>query len=271
MNGGVPQGLDLQEFMIPYLMNALGRLQPITDNMVFFFAAIALTFTAIRYVASSDESQITTLKWLVPQLMVMAALVWLSTHIADFAYVLHASLTKAGMISGGFDDSTTPLYNPQVMILMVVRVFEIMVQSCRVIDWLNPLTVIGAAFAVICLLISGFVLCLYALVKIYMFKAIVIAGCLMVPPGLWTRTATITEDWITHVVNGGLSMFMLAVCITLPFNFFNELSRTAKISCSAGSFIWIAGTFAVWAVITVSLSQSFSKMVSKAITLYGSK
>jgi hypothetical protein len=175
------------------------------------------------------------------------------------------------MMSGGFDENSTPLYNPVMMLLLSTRVFEIMVSTCKIIDWLNPFTIVGAAIGVICLIAAGIILFLFTLIKLYHFKAIVIVGSLMVPPGLWPRTATITEDWLTHVLNAGLSMFMLAVCVSLPYDFFKEMNNWNKVSCSAVSFIWIGVSFLAWALITVSMTQSFSRLISKAITLYGSK
>lgn len=263
-------GVDLQQFIVPYLMGALGRLQPVTNQLVFFFSVIAIVLMGVRY-AASNESHLESLKWLVPQLATMIGLVWLATHIGDFAFVIHTSLTMAGMISGGFNEATTPLYNPLYMFRIATRVFEIMMNSCGVLDFINPIVVFAFIFAALCVIVSGLALFLFALIKIYHFKAVVIAGCLMIPPGLWPRTATIAEDWFTHVFNGGMSMFMLAVCLSLPLPFFEGLSKLPGMSCSALSFLWIGAGFAAWTVVTISLTQSFSRMISKVISLYGAK
>lgn len=263
--------IDMQEFMVPYLLNGLTRLQTVNNNLVYFFGVIAVVFVAFRYVMATEETQMQSLRWLAPQLLTMITIVWLAANIGDVAYVLHASLTKAGMMSGGFDETVTPLYNPQLMLLLTTRVFEIMVSSCKVIDWLNPFTLVGAIVGILSLIAAGIILFLFTLIKIYHFKMIVIAGSVMIPPGLWTRTATIAEDWITHVLNAGLSMFMLAVCVSLPYDFFKDLNTWNKVSCSAVSFLWIGVGFLAWALVTVSMTQSFSRLISKAITLYGSK
>jgi type IV secretory pathway TrbL component len=263
--------IDLQEVIVPYLTGALTTLQPFVDSLTYFFAVVAIVSISIRYITATDETQIQTLKWLVPTLFTMVGLVWLTSNLNEFASVIHGSLTKMGFLAAGVDEKNIAVNNPQQIFKLSIDVYMKLVGSCGTFSWYNPLLTLCAALAGFLIVISGLVLFLYVLVKTYHFKALVLAGCVMIPPGLWIRTATIAEDWITKVVNAGISMFMVVVFASLPLPVFEKLKVDYNLECHPSGFLWLGGGFVVWTVITVTMSHSFSNMVSKAITLYGSK
>lgn len=271
MSSAVPaltDGLTLQQFMLPYLDQALGRMTGVTNSFVYFFGGVSIVTIGLRYMFS-HEDHIATLRWLGPQVITMLMLGWLCTHLSEFASMIHWGLTLAGLKSGGYAEETTPLYNPQAMWDITWSVYKNMTSSCGLLDWVNPFTLIGAGLAGIAMLICGVTLFLFTLLKIYHFKAIVIAGAVMVPAGLWKRTASIAEDWLTHVLNGSMSMFMLAVCISLPFDYFKEYAAYKNWECNVTSFVWTSVAFLVWTFLTISMTNTFSRLISRAILIYG--
>lgn len=267
MSGQLP-ALGLQEQFLPRLEAAVGVLNATTNNLVYFFGVISFVLLGLRY-ASATESHMDSLKWVVPQLLAMIGLVWLSNNLTQFATVIHTSLTMLGLRVTGLPDPLARGDAAQMIFDLGLRTFSIMAGACGTWGWLNPLNVIGAAFGGLVILISSLALYLYVLIKIYHFKIIVIVGCVMVPPGLWPRTAGIAEDWITKILNASLAMFMMMVCVSLPLGHFASGFKNYTYSCSLDSFVWIGALFATWTVITFTLTQTFGSMISKGIKLYG--
>lgn len=267
MSGTLP-ALGLQEQFLPRLDAAVSLLHSATNNLVYFFAIVSFVLLGLRY-ASATESHMDSLKWVVPQLATMIGIVWLSNNLTLFATIIHSSLTVLGIRVAGLPDPLARADAAQMIFDIGLKTFSVMAKSCGTFGWLNPLNIVGAALGGLLILLSSLALYLYTLIKIYHFKVVIIVGCVMVPPGLWPRTAGIAEDWITRILNASLAMFMLMVCVSLPLSQFASGFNNYTYSCSLDSFVWIGALFATWTVITFSLTQTFGSMISKGIKLYG--
>ncbi len=112
----------------------------------------------------------------------------------------------------------------------------------------NFVTILVLLFAWVIVVLSFFILAVQLFVTVIEFKLSTLAGFVLVPFALWTKTAFLAERALGHVVASGVKVMVLAVIVGIGASFFGDFTNALQ------------GT--------VTLAQSMS-LVLASIALFG--
>lgn len=92
----------------------------------------------------------------------------------------------------------------------------------------NLATILILLFAWVVVVLSFFILAVQLFVTVIEFKLATLAGFVLVPFALWTKTAFLAERTLGHVVASGVKVMVLAVIVGIGAGFFGDFTNALQ-------------------------------------------
>ncbi|MBC2665769.1 P-type conjugative transfer protein TrbL [Novosphingobium flavum] len=127
-----------------------------------------------------------------------------------------ADLLKPGRLAGSGFSAAWPLLQQVSQLMGFTTFFD------------NFLTIAVLLFAWAIVIITFFILSVQMFVTIIEFKLTSLAGFILVPFSLWSRTSFLAERVLGNVVSSGIKVMVLAVIVGIGSNFFTEFTAALQ-------------------------------------------
>lgn len=125
-------------------------------------------------------------------------------------------LMRPGKLAGVGFQAAWPLLQQAGSMMGITSVFA------------NFVTILVLLFAWVVVVLSFFILAVQLFVTIIEFKLSTLAGFVLVPFALWTKTAFLAERALGHVVASGVKVMVLAVIVGIGASFFGDFTNALQ-------------------------------------------
>ncbi|KAK0351460.1 hypothetical protein LTR94_024884, partial [Friedmanniomyces endolithicus] len=147
------------------------------------------------------------------------------------AETLYAGFIELGLTAGGGSLSRADFLNPGAVLTQGWEIVRALGETPAPVD--NPLDVVGnildaliLALAMIGILLAFAVLALQIIVALLEFKIVTLGGFVLLPFGIWSKSAFLAERPLGYVVSSGLKVLALAIVVSGARTVFDQLQPT---------------------------------------------
>ncbi|WP_395945540.1 type IV secretion system protein [Brevundimonas sp.] len=158
---------------------------------------------------------------------------WLINDWQRLAETLYAGFIELGLTAGGGALSRADFLNPGAVLGQGWSIVKAIGETPRAVD--NPLDVIGnladaliLGVAMIGIMLAFAVLALQIIVALLEFKIVTLGGFVLLPFGIWSRTAFLAERPLGYVVSSGLKVLALAIVVSGARTVFDQLQPSTQ-------------------------------------------
>lgn len=247
-----------------------------SDTVTAGFAALQGPVNSVFGLMISLVVALTGIQWaLSPQREILAAgfgkvllvgaFAWLINDWQALSETLYAGFIELGLTAGGGDLSREDFLNPGAVLAQGWTIVKALGDTPAPVD--NPLDVVGnltdaliLGLAMIGILLAFAVLALQIIVALLEFKIVTLGGFVLLPFGIWNRTAFLAERPLGYVVSGGLKVLALAVVVSGAQSIFDQLQP------SANPDIYEALSILVAAILLAMLAVFIPNLASALVT-----
>ncbi|MFZ5780128.1 MAG: P-type conjugative transfer protein TrbL [Pseudomonadota bacterium] len=174
---------------------------------------------------------------------VLAQLVRKTLYVGSFAFILNNFSTLADAIFASFSTLGLRVTNnglgPQDLLrpgrlagVGFQAAWPLLQQAGSQLGFTNILAnfaiMLVLLFAWVVVVLSFFILAVQLFVTVIEFKLSTLAGFVLVPFALWTKTAFLAERALGHVVASGVKVMVLAVIVGIGASFFGDFTNALQ-------------------------------------------
>jgi type IV secretion system protein TrbL len=226
---------------------------PETSNelMVVFSNTVSAGFNALQGAVNGVFGlmivlvvTLTAIQWMLsPNREVLASGFGKVLVIGFFAYVindwhalsetLYAGFIGLGLTAGGSSLSQADFLNPGAIIQQGWEIVKALGETPAPVN--NPLDVAGnltdaliLGLAMIGIMLAFAVLALQIIVTLIEFKIVTLGGFILLPFGIWSKSAFLAERPLGYVVSSGLKVLALAIVVSGARTVFDQLQPSAN-------------------------------------------
>ncbi|MFN7110103.1 MAG: P-type conjugative transfer protein TrbL [Brevundimonas sp.] len=219
------------------------------ELMVVFSNTVTAGFTALEGAVNGVFGlmialvvALTGVQWAMsPNREILAAAFGKVLLIGFFAYLindwqqlsetLYAGFMDLGLTAGGGSLSRAEFLNPGAILAQGWTIVKALGETPAPVD--NPLDVVGnmadaliLGLAMIGILLAFAVLALQIIVCLLEFKIVTLGGFVLLPFGIWSKSAFLAERPLGYVVSSGLKVLALAIVVSGARTVFDQLQPT---------------------------------------------
>ncbi|SKA24797.1 type IV secretion system protein TrbL [Enhydrobacter aerosaccus] len=235
---------------VAYIDSGFGLLSGDVAALTSILVAIDVTLAGVFWVLDGEAN-------------VLGQLLRKTLYVGSFAFVLNNFSTLANAIFASFSQLGLHVTNNGLSAQDLMRpgriagvgfqaAWPLLQQAGAMMGFTsifaNFVTILVLLFAWVVVVLSFFILAVQLFVTVIEFKLSTLAGFVLVPFALWTKTAFLAERTLGHVVASGVKVMVLAVIVGIGASFFGDFTNALQ-----GS---------------VTLSQAMS-LVLASIALFG--
>ncbi len=199
------------------------------------------------------------------KVLLVGAFAWLINDWQALSETLYAGFIELGLTAGGGDLSREDFLNPGAVLAQGWTIVKALGDTPAPVA--NPLDVVGnltdaliLGLAMIGILLAFSVLALQIIVALLEFKIVTLGGFVLLPFGIWNRTAFLAERPLGYVVSAGLKVLALAVVVSGAQSIFDQLQP------SANPDIYEALSILVAAILLAMLAVFIPNLASALVT-----
>jgi type IV secretion system protein TrbL len=174
---------------------------------------------------------------------VLAQLVRKTLYVGSFAFILNNFSTLANAIFASFSTLGLHVTNNGLSAQDLLRpgrlagvgfqaAWPLLQQAGSQVGFTNILAnfaiMLVLLFAWVVVVLSFFILAVQLFVTVIEFKLSTLAGFVLVPFALWTKTAFLAERALGHVVASGVKVMVLAVIVGIGASFFGDFTNALQ-------------------------------------------
>ena len=167
------------------------------------------------------------------KVLLIGTFAWLINDWQRLAETIYAGFIELGLTAGGGGLSRADFLNPGAVLAQGWAIVKALGETPAPVD--NPLDVVGnltdaliLGLAMIGILLSFAVLALQIIVALVEFKIVTLGGFVLLPFGIWNRTAFLAERPLGYVVSAGLKVLALAIVVSGARAVFDQLQPSAN-------------------------------------------
>ena len=167
------------------------------------------------------------------KVLLVGAFAWLINDWQQLAETLYAGFIELGLTAGGGSLSREDFLNPGAVLAQGWAIVKAIGETPRAAD--NPLDVVGnladaliLSVAMIGVMLAFAVLALQIIVALLEFKIVTLGGFVLLPFGIWSRTAFLAERPLGYVVSSGLKVLALAIVVSGARTVFDQLQPSTQ-------------------------------------------
>lgn len=167
------------------------------------------------------------------KVLLIGAFAWLINDWQRLAETLYAGFIELGLTAGGGALSRPDFLNPGAVLAQGWAIVKALGETPAPVD--NPLDVVGnltdaliLGVAMIGIMLAFAVLALQIIVALVEFKIVTLGGFVLLPFGIWNRTAFLAERPLGYVVAAGLKVLALAIVVSGARSVFDQLQPSTN-------------------------------------------
>ncbi|MFN3353561.1 MAG: P-type conjugative transfer protein TrbL, partial [Brevundimonas sp.] len=167
------------------------------------------------------------------KVLLIGAFAWLINDWQALSETIYAGFLELGLMAGGGTLSRADFLNPGAVLAQGWEIVKALGETPAPVD--NPLDVVGSmtdalilGLAMIGILLAFAVLALQIIVSLLEFKIVTLGGFVLLPFGIWSKSAFLAERPLGYVVSAGLKVLALALVVSGARSIFDQLQPSAN-------------------------------------------
>uniref|UniRef100_UPI0028AAB1E6 P-type conjugative transfer protein TrbL n=2 Tax=Brevundimonas TaxID=41275 RepID=UPI0028AAB1E6 len=224
--------------------------------------ALVVALTGIQW-ALSPQREILAAGF--GKILLIGAFAWLINDWQALAETLYAGFIQLGLTAGGGNLSREDFLNPGAILAQGWSIVKALGDTPAPVN--NPLDVVGnladaliLSLAMIGIMLAFAVLALQIIVALVEFKIVTLGGFVLLPFGIWSRSAFLAERPLGYVVSSGLKVLALAIVVSGARTVFDQLQP------STNPDIYEALSILVAAILLAMLAVFIPNLASALVT-----
>jgi type IV secretion system protein TrbL len=237
-----------------YIDSGFGLLKGEVAYLASTLIVIDITLAGVFWALAADED---VLARLIRKTLYVGFFAFLISNFSSLANIIYNSFAQIGLQATGSSVSASQFNQPSTIAWAGITAGRpILAAAGQLVFW-HPTSLVSAAVLVIAWLIvisSMFIIAVQVFVTMIEFKLTTLAGFILVPFGLFGKTAFLAERVLGNVVATGVKVLVLAVIIGIGTTLFNNQFGT---SAGAGPAVAVSPTptfESAWAVALAALA-----------------
>lgn len=168
----------------------------------------------------------------VGKILLIGAFAWLINDWQALSETIYAGFLELGLAAGGGGTSQAEFLNPGAVLETgweIVRAMgPIETHVASPLDLVSNMTdAVILALAMIGVMLGFAILALQIIVVLLEFKIVTLGGFVLLPFGIWTKSAFLAERPLGYVVSAGLKVLALAIVVSGAQSIFDQLIPSA--------------------------------------------
>jgi len=205
-----------------YIDSGFGLLRGEVAYLASTLILIDITLAGVFWALAADED---VLARLIRKTLYVGFFAFLISNFSSLASIIYNSFAQIGLQAAGSTVSASQFNQPSTIAWAGITAGRpILAAAGQLVFW-HPTSLISAAVLVIAWLVvigSMFIIAVQVFVTMIEFKVTTLAGFILVPFGLFGKTAFLAERVLGNVVATGVKVLVLAVIIGIGSTLFNN-------------------------------------------------
>ncbi|MEO5492882.1 MAG: P-type conjugative transfer protein TrbL [Sphingomonas sp.] len=211
---------------IRYIDSGFGLLGGDVHFLTITLIGIDITLAGLFWAMGGEDNIIGRF---IKKILYIGAFAFILNSFSLLADIIFRSFAQAGLTAGGGTLSADDLLKPgRVASTGFSAAWPLLYQisdlTGPVAFFTNFMTIMVLLFAWVIIILAFFILAIQMFVTIVEFKLTTLAGFILVPFALWSRTSFLAERVLGNVVSSGIKVMVLAVIVGIGSNFFAEFT-----------------------------------------------
>lgn len=167
------------------------------------------------------------------KLLLIGFFTWLINDWQRLSETLYAGFIELGLTAGGRGLARADFLNPGAILAQGWSIVRALGETPAPVE--NPFDVVGnlvdaliLSLAMIGIMLAFAVLALQIIVALLEFKIVTLGGFVLLPFGIWSKSAFLAERPLGYVVSAGLKVLALAIVVSGAQSVFDQLQPTAN-------------------------------------------
>ena len=205
-------------------------LQGSVNGVFGLLIVLVVALTGIRWALSPDREVLASG---FGKVLLIGAFAWLINDWQRLSETIYAGFIELGLTAGGGSVSRADFLNPGAILAQGWEIVKALGETPAPVG--NPLDVIGnmtdaliLGLAMIGIMLAFAVLALQIVVALLEFKIVTLGGFVLLPFGIWSRSAFLAERPLGYVVSSGLKVLALAIVVSGARTIFDQLQPSAN-------------------------------------------
>ena len=223
---------------------------------------LVVALTGIQWALSSNREVLASG---FGKILLIGAFAWLINDWQALSETLYAGFLELGLTAGGGDLSRGDFLNPGAILAEGWRIVKALGDTPTPVE--NPLDIAGnltdaliLGLAMIGIMLAFAVLALQIIVSLVEFKIVTLGGFILLPFGIWSKSAFLAERPLGYVVSSGLKVLALAIVVSGARTVFDQLQP------SSNPDIYEALTILVASILLAMLALFIPNLASALVT-----
>ncbi|RFD19520.1 P-type conjugative transfer protein TrbL [Komagataeibacter melaceti] len=209
-----------------YIDSGFGLVQGDVHGLASILIGIDLTIAALFWTLAPDED---ILARLIRKTLYIGVFAYLIGNFNSLAGIIYNSFAGLGIEAGGGTMTAAQLLQPGRLAQVGIDAGRPILASISslvgfVAIFNNFIQIIVLLLAWLIVVISFFIMAIQLFVALIEFKLTTLAGFVLVPFGLFGRTAFLAEKVLGNVVSSGVKVLMLAVIVGIGSTIFSQFT-----------------------------------------------
>lgn len=199
------------------------------------------------------------------KVLLIGVFAWLINDWQQLSETIYVGFLELGLTAGGGSLSREEFLNPGAILKQGWDIVKALGDTPAPVD--NPLDIVGnladaliLGLAMIGIMLAFAVLALQIIVSLLEFKIVTLGGFVLLPFGIWNKSAFLAERPLGYVVSSGLKVLALAIVVSGAQTIFEQLQP------SANPDIYEALTILVASLLLAMLAMFIPNLASALVT-----
>jgi len=232
-------------------------------NSIFgLLIALVVALTGIQWALSPNREVLASG---FGKILLIGAFAWLINDWQALSETIYAGFLELGLTAGGGGLSRADFLNPGAILAEGWRIVKALGDTPAPVE--NPLDIAGnltdaliLGLAMIGIMLAFAVLALQIIVSLVEFKIVTLGGFILLPFGIWSKSAFLAERPLGYVVSSGLKVLALAIVVSGARTVFDQLQP------STNPDIYEALTILVASILLAMLAVFIPNLASALVT-----
>ncbi len=205
-------------------------LQGSVNGVFGLLIALVVALTGIQWALSPNRDVLASG---FGKVLLIGAFAWLINDWQQLSETIYAGFLELGLTAGGGSLSREEFLNPGAILQQGWEIVKALGETPAPVN--NPLDVMGnmadaliLGLAMIGIMLAFAILALQIIVSLLEFKIVTLGGFVLLPFGIWNKTAFLAERPLGYVVSSGLKVLALAIVVSGAQTIFDQLQPSSN-------------------------------------------